>query len=204
MALKIPTRQGFLELWIKELIDECMASASERGMVYTRASTYYYTGAMDSRAAIYNKVKPFIDKLAGFLMQPTDVRFQLSYDSGEEEDVLERCQLVAEKLTADFRQTDADVAFAEAQGIAGAITPSGHSAACLCGCWSQDGAGTKHGFKAIGGWKFGNTIDGCQADYVRVPDAMANLAPVPDELTDEQVLMCPDIMSHRLQRRRAR
>jgi threonine dehydrogenase-like Zn-dependent dehydrogenase len=79
--------------------------------------------------------------------------------------------------------------------IAGAITPSGHSAACLCGYLSQDGAGTKHGFKAIGGWKFGNTIDGCQAEYLRVPDAMANLAPVPDDLTDEQVLMCPDIMS---------
>jgi threonine dehydrogenase-like Zn-dependent dehydrogenase len=30
---------------------------------------------------------------------------------------------------------------------------------------------------------------------VLVPDAMANLSPVPDELTDEQVLMCPDIMS---------
>jgi len=28
-----------------------------------------------------------------------------------------------------------------------------------------------------------------------VPDAMANLAPIPDQLTDEQVLMCPDIMS---------
>jgi len=28
-----------------------------------------------------------------------------------------------------------------------------------------------------------------------VPDAMANLAPIPDGLTDEQVLMCPDIMS---------
>jgi threonine dehydrogenase-like Zn-dependent dehydrogenase len=79
--------------------------------------------------------------------------------------------------------------------IAGAITPSGYSAACLCGCASQDGAGTKYGFKAIGGWKFGNTIDGCQAEYVLVPDAMANLAPVPDNLTDEQVLMCPDIMS---------
>jgi alcohol dehydrogenase len=79
--------------------------------------------------------------------------------------------------------------------IAGAITPSGYSNACLCGCLSQDGAGTRHGFKAIGGWKFGNTIDGCQAEYVRVPDAMANLAPVPDNLTDEQVLMCPDIMS---------
>jgi alcohol dehydrogenase len=86
--------------------------------------------------------------------------------------------------------------FREGQrAIAGAITPSGYSAACLCGCASQDGAGTKHGFKAAGGWKFGNTIDGCQAEYVLVPDAMANLAPVPDGLTDEEVLMCPDIMS---------
>ncbi|MFZ1427285.1 MAG: alcohol dehydrogenase catalytic domain-containing protein [Geminicoccaceae bacterium] len=79
--------------------------------------------------------------------------------------------------------------------IAGAITPSGYSNASLCGCGSQDGAGSAHGWKAIGGWKFGNTIDGCQAEYVLVPDAMANLAPVPDGLTDEQVLMCPDIMS---------
>ena len=79
--------------------------------------------------------------------------------------------------------------------IAGAITPSGYSAACLCGCSSQDGADTKHGFKAMGGWRFGNTIDGAQAEFLCVPDAMANLAPIPEGLTDEQVLMCPDIMS---------
>jgi alcohol dehydrogenase len=86
--------------------------------------------------------------------------------------------------------------YAEGQRvIAGAITPSGWSNACQCGCGSQDGAGTAHGWKPIGGWKFGNTIDGCQAEYVLVPDAMANLAPVPDGLSDEQVLMCPDIMS---------
>ncbi len=81
------------------------------------------------------------------------------------------------------------------RAIAGAITPSGWSNACLCGCGAQDGAGTAHGWKPIGGWKFGNTIDGCQAEYVLVPDAMANLAPVPDGLSDDQVLMCPDIMS---------
>jgi threonine dehydrogenase-like Zn-dependent dehydrogenase len=79
--------------------------------------------------------------------------------------------------------------------IAGAITPSGYSNACQCGRCSQDGAGTEHGWKPMGGWKFGNTIDGCQAEYVLVPDAMVNLAPIPDNLTDEQVLMCPDIMS---------
>lgn len=79
--------------------------------------------------------------------------------------------------------------------IAGAITPSGTSNACFCGQCSQDGAGTKHGFKPMGGWRFGNTIDGSQAEYLLVPDAAANLSPVPDHLTDEQVLMCPDIMS---------
>ncbi|WP_166037989.1 NAD(P)-dependent alcohol dehydrogenase [Sphingosinicella sp. YJ22] len=79
--------------------------------------------------------------------------------------------------------------------IAGAITPSGWSNASLAGCHAQCGAGTRHGWKAIGGWRFGNTIDGAQAEYLLVPDAMANLAPVPEGLTDEQVLMCPDIMS---------
>jgi threonine dehydrogenase-like Zn-dependent dehydrogenase len=79
--------------------------------------------------------------------------------------------------------------------IAGAITPCGQCNACLSGVWSQCGNGTAHGWKALGGWRFGNTIDGCQAEYVRVPDAQANLAPVPEPLTDDQVLMCPDIMS---------
>ncbi len=79
--------------------------------------------------------------------------------------------------------------------IAGAITPSGYSNASLAGDHAQCGAGTAHGWKAMGGWRFGNTIDGAQAEYLRVPDAMANLSPVPGGLTDEQVLMCPDIMS---------
>ncbi|MDV3294811.1 MAG: NAD(P)-dependent alcohol dehydrogenase [Brachybacterium paraconglomeratum] len=81
--------------------------------------------------------------------------------------------------------------------IAGAITPCGQCASCLDGVHSQCGGGSAapHGMQALGGWRFGNTIDGCQAEYVLVPDAMANLALVPDDLTDEQVLMCPDIMS---------
>ncbi|MEC5125631.1 NAD(P)-dependent alcohol dehydrogenase [Verrucomicrobiales bacterium BCK34] len=79
--------------------------------------------------------------------------------------------------------------------IAGAICPSGYSNACLEGLHSQDGQSAAHGLKPLGGWRFGNTIDGSQAEFLLVPDAMANLAPVPDALTDEQVLMCPDIMS---------
>ncbi|KAL6068471.1 NAD-and glutathione-dependent formaldehyde dehydrogenase [Balamuthia mandrillaris] len=73
--------------------------------------------------------------------------------------------------------------------VVGAITPCGQCFSCLSHHSSQCGG------KAMGGWRFGNTIDGAQAEYLLVPDAMANLAPIPAGLSDEQVLMCPDIMS---------
>jgi alcohol dehydrogenase len=80
--------------------------------------------------------------------------------------------------------------------IVGAITPCGQCFSCLSHNLSQCGSSTEKGHqKAMGGWKFGNTIDGCQAEYVKVPGAQANLTLVPEGLTDEQVLMCPDIMS---------
>ncbi len=78
--------------------------------------------------------------------------------------------------------------------IVGAITPCGQCRACLSG----DGAQCSHGgdtFEAIGGWRFGNSINGCQAEYLLVPDAQANLAKIPDGLADEDVILCPDIMS---------
>ena len=78
--------------------------------------------------------------------------------------------------------------------LVGAITPCGQCRACL----SNDGAQCSHGaesYEAAGGWRFGNTINGCQAEYVLVPDAQANLARIPDELSDEDVVLCPDIMS---------
>jgi alcohol dehydrogenase len=80
--------------------------------------------------------------------------------------------------------------------IVGAITPCGQCFSCLGGYGAQCGGSVPHGHPhAMGGWRFGNTIDGCQAEYLRVPFAQANLTRVPDGLTDEQVLMCPDIMS---------
>jgi threonine dehydrogenase-like Zn-dependent dehydrogenase len=72
--------------------------------------------------------------------------------------------------------------------IVGAITPCGQCFYCLNGAHSQC-----HG--PLGGWRFGNTINGAWAEYLLVPDARANLAAVPDELADEQVLMLPDIAS---------
>lgn len=92
--------------------------------------------------------------------------------------------------------------YAEGQRvIAGAICPNFNSYAAQDGAPSQDGSylvasacadatDTAPPRMAV------RQHDRCaQAEYLLVPDAQANLAPVPDSLSDEQVLMCPDIMS---------
>jgi threonine dehydrogenase-like Zn-dependent dehydrogenase len=77
--------------------------------------------------------------------------------------------------------------------LIGAITPCGQCHACLSGHLSQCGHGS--GYEAVGGWRFGNTINGAQAEYLLVPNAQANLAKIPDGLTDEQVVLLADIAS---------
>jgi len=77
--------------------------------------------------------------------------------------------------------------------LVGAITPCGQCRACLSGNLSQCGHG--EGYEALGGWRFGNTIDGAQAEYLLVPSAQANLTPIPDDVTDEQVVLLADIAS---------
>jgi threonine dehydrogenase-like Zn-dependent dehydrogenase len=72
--------------------------------------------------------------------------------------------------------------------LVGAITPCGQCEACLSGQLSQCGG-------ARGGWRLGNTIDGVQAEYVKVPFAQANLAVIPGGLSDEDVLLLSDIAS---------
>jgi len=72
--------------------------------------------------------------------------------------------------------------------LVGAITPCGQCSYCLSGDWAQCGG-------PIGGWKFGNTINGAQAEYLLVPSAQANLAKIPEDLTDEQVVLLADVAS---------
>jgi alcohol dehydrogenase len=72
--------------------------------------------------------------------------------------------------------------------LVGAITPCGQCESCLSGNWSQCGG-------PMGGWKFGNTIHGAQAQFLLVPGAQANLAKIPHDLTDEQVVLLADTAS---------
>ncbi|MBM3635182.1 MAG: zinc-binding dehydrogenase [Actinobacteria bacterium] len=78
--------------------------------------------------------------------------------------------------------------------VVGAITPCGACYYCQHGDFSQC-AGYDDTWGLIGGWRLGNSADGVQADYFRVPYAQANLAKIPDGVSDEEVMFVTDIAS---------
>ena len=72
--------------------------------------------------------------------------------------------------------------------VVGAITPDWGHPAAQNGFASQSGA-------PLGGWKFSNTKDGVFAEYFHVNDANANMAKIPDAVSDETAVYCADMLS---------
>lgn len=72
--------------------------------------------------------------------------------------------------------------------VVGAITPD----------WGSDAAQDDHPSQsngALGGWKFANVKDGTFAEYVHVNEADANMAHIPDDVSDEEAAYTTDMMS---------
>ena len=69
-----------------------------------------------------------------------------------------------------------------------AITPCYKCENCLRGYTSQC-------TEMLGGWKFANIKDGVFAEYFHVNDAEANVAPIPDSVSDEKAVYATDMMS---------
>ncbi len=72
--------------------------------------------------------------------------------------------------------------------VVGAITPDWGDPASQAGHSSQSGA-------PLGGWKFSNTKDGVFAEYFHVNEGDANMAKIPDSVSDEAAVYCCDMLS---------
>ena len=65
------------------------------------------------------------------------------------------------------------------------ITACGRCEACRKGMYSHC---------TTGGWILGNSIDGTQAEFVRIPHADTSLHPIPDGADEEALVMLSDIL----------
>lgn len=83
-----------------------------------------------------------------------------------------------------------DVSVGE-RGFVHTDTPCGRCRACLA---NRNGQGCSRG-GSINAFHFGVLRDGAHAQYVLVPDAEANVAAIPDQVTDEQAVMLCDVGS---------
>ena len=72
--------------------------------------------------------------------------------------------------------------------VVGAITPDWGDVASQAGHSSQSG-------QALGGWKFANIKDGVFAEYFHVNEGDANMARIPDDVSDEKAVYCADMLS---------
>src|SRR3954465_4997107 len=79
--------------------------------------------------------------------------------------------------------------FSEGDRVAvGAITPCFKCDYCQRGFTSQCQG-------MLGGYKFTTQMDGNMAQYFLINDAQANLAPIPDDLSDHQAVYATDMLS---------
>src|SRR5690348_10972490 len=72
--------------------------------------------------------------------------------------------------------------------LVGAITPDWGDPASQAGHSSQSG-------QPLGGWKFSNSKDGVFAEYFHVNEADANMAHIPDAVSDDVAVYCCDMLS---------
>lgn len=72
--------------------------------------------------------------------------------------------------------------------VVGAITPDWGDPASQAGHSSQSG-------QPLGGWKFSNSKDGVFAEYFHVNEADANMAHIPDAVSDDVAVYCCDMLS---------
>jgi threonine dehydrogenase-like Zn-dependent dehydrogenase len=72
--------------------------------------------------------------------------------------------------------------------VVGAITPDWGHPAAQAGYPSQSG-------QPLGGWKFSNSKDGVFAEYFHVNEADANMAKIPDDVSDDMAVYCADMLS---------
>jgi len=112
--MRIPDTGGGQKALIKfaeDLIEACSISLGDRAMRARRLRQWRALGSADGSVATYNKLPGFIDRAAGLIFSPAELRYLLEFDTGQPAPVLQQADIAAKYLTKKVEGADADVIF---------------------------------------------------------------------------------------------
>src|SRR5215469_5249304 len=129
-----------------DIIETCRISIAPRAALARSLKQWRYTGAPDGNTAILNYLNHHIDRKAGYLFSPADLRFHLEFENHYPPETLAQAEVAARVLTREWQRRDIDLQFSEAVDIA--LT---HGACIPKLMWGFDGITCK----LVMPWQFG-------------------------------------------------
>lgn len=132
--MRVPKNKIDLVPWAREIINQCNASRAQRLSYYQYWRQLFYEGSIDETQCYLNKVYSHIDRLAGFLFSPPEVRFLIEFDITSAKNYLSRAAAGGRFLNREFHRRGVDLMFAQALETA-LVKDSGF----LKVTWSDDG-----------------------------------------------------------------
>lgn len=101
-----------------EIIEQCRVSSAPRAALARSLKQWRYTGSPDGNPAILNYMNHHLDRMAGFLFSPADLRYQIEFENHYPPNILKQGEVAARVLTREIERRDIDMQFAEGVDLA--------------------------------------------------------------------------------------
>jgi len=111
-------RAGSVEFLARELIERCTVSQVSRKDEARRWRTLAETGTLDGKQSGVNLCDNFVDKLASLLFSPSDVIFEVAFDSDESAEWDNAADVASRYINRRFKVARCNIAFSLALEMA--------------------------------------------------------------------------------------
>lgn len=111
--MKLPRSEKRLIDFARDLIQTCVYSQESRTTANIQAMSLYEKGTTDERTSLYNRTGIHIERLAGYLYEPGEVRYGILFEATDQEPWLARGKAGARFLSRMYRKANADILFAQ-------------------------------------------------------------------------------------------
>ena len=109
----LPSGIRDLTKFAQNVIEICRVSQGTRAAVYRNYGEWIETGAPTGGLALANMLNSHIDRLRAFLFSPTDLRFDVDFETTPDDRVVRQAGHTAKIITREWERKNIDMTFGE-------------------------------------------------------------------------------------------